>query len=89
MMGGMNCPPDEATASTAPANSALYPIFFIRGMVKVPVPTTFATALPEMEPNSPLATTATLAGPPRTWPTREQATSMKTCPPPVFSSSLA
>ncbi|MCZ7565040.1 MAG: hypothetical protein M5U08_15700 [Burkholderiales bacterium] len=38
---------------------------FISGMVITPVLATFATALPEMLPNSPLATTAALAGPPR------------------------
>ena len=38
MMGGMIWPPAEAAASTPPAYSGLYPIFFIKGMVKVPVP---------------------------------------------------
>ena len=68
MMGGMICPPVEAAASTAPAYSGAKPFFFIRGMVKVPVPITFATGLPLMEPKKPLATTATLAGPPRYLP---------------------
>ena len=34
------------------------------GMVKVPVDTVLATEEPEMVPKKPLASTATLAGPP-------------------------
>ena len=36
----------------------------MRGMVKVPVVTTLATAEPLMDPRKPEARTATLAGPP-------------------------
>ena len=72
-MGGMMAPPVEAVASTAAANSGSKPFFFIMGMVKVPVPMTLAVGLPLMEPKKPEATTATLAGPPRMWPNREEA----------------
>ena len=44
--GGKIWPPQEAAASTAPANSGVYPIFFIRGIVKLPVVATLATAEP-------------------------------------------
>ena len=33
MIGGIICPPVEAEASTAAANSGLYPVFFIMGTV--------------------------------------------------------
>ena len=83
MMGGVTCPPEEATVSTAPASSGLYPIFFIRGMVRVPVVTTFATVLPEIMAMQPLLRTATLAGPPGLCPARERAMSIKRLSPPV------
>ena len=51
MIGGMICPPVEATASTAPANSGRKPVRFISGMLICPVTMTLATALPEMVPN--------------------------------------
>ena len=70
MIGGMIWPPVEATASTAPAKRAGYPVDFISGMVMEPVATTLATALPETVPISALATTATLAGPPRNLPSK-------------------
>ncbi len=82
MMGGVNIPPVEAQASMAPAISAVYPVRFIRGMVKVPVVTTFPTGEPEIIPISALETTAVLAGPPRNRPATEWARSMKNCPPP-------
>ena len=47
-----------------PAIWGLNPAFFIMGMVKAPVETVLAMALPEMEPKRPLAITETLAGPP-------------------------
>lgn len=53
-------------------------------MVKVPVPTTFATELPEIEPNSALESTATWAGPPTQPPVSELARSMKNAPAPDF-----
>ena len=76
MMGGMICPPVDATASTAPAYSGLYPTFFMRGMVNVPVETTLAMGEPLMLPNSALLTTATLAGPPRIVPKAAKARSI-------------
>ena len=66
--GGMICPPEDAVASTAPANSGRMPDFFMIGIVKVPVAAVLATALPDTVPISALATTATLAGPPRIHP---------------------
>ena len=45
-------------------------------MVKVPVPTTFATAEPLMVPMRPEATTAERAGPERILPVREKARSL-------------
>ena len=67
--GGMICPPEEATASTAPAVLGFSPIFFIRGMVKVPVVTTLAAPEPLMVPISMLEYTAAWAGPPLDLPT--------------------
>ena len=58
IMGGISWPPLEAAASTAPANLAENPRFLIMGIVMTPVPTTLATALPEIVPNRPLARTA-------------------------------
>ena len=63
-MGGMNMPPMEAAGSIPPAIWGLNPAFFIIGMVKAPVDTVLAIALPDMEPKSPEAMTATFAGPP-------------------------
>ena len=83
MMGGMNWPPVEDTASTAAAKVGWYPRRFIIGMVNVPVPTTLAVALPEIVPNRVLPTTATFAGPPRTRPKSPKARSMKNRPAPV------
>ncbi len=65
MTGGKIRPTVEALASTAPANSGFNPIFFIMGIVKLPVVTTFAVLLPEIDPTKALAITAILAGPPR------------------------
>ena len=54
----------EADASAAAANSPLYPVLFISGIVTEPEPTVFATDEPETIPSSAEATTATFAGPP-------------------------
>ena len=43
--GGVNMSPVDAAASTAPANSARYPAFFINGIVNAPAVTTFAVGL--------------------------------------------
>ena len=64
MIGGINCPPVEATASTAAANGGRNPVRFISGMVIGPSTMTLATALPETVPNRLELTTATLPGPP-------------------------
>ncbi len=44
------------------------PAFFIRGIVKTPVVTTFAVELPLIIPVNPLATTLAFAGPPLYFP---------------------
>src|SRR5699024_12254470 len=53
--GGIICPPVDAEASVAAANSGLNPAFFIIGMVKEPEATVFPTELPETIPCSALA----------------------------------
>ena len=75
--GGMIWPPIEAVASTPPAKAARYPKRFISGMVNWPVVTTLATPEPEIVPISAEEITATLPAPPRAWPTRPSATSVK------------
>jgi len=55
---------EEAT-STAPAFSGAKPVFFIKGIVKVPVVTVFAIEEPEYMPLMAEASTAAFAGPPR------------------------
>ena len=64
IMGGINWPPVDALASTAPANGAGKPARFIIGMVMTPVDAVFATALPLMVPVNPEEITATNPGPP-------------------------
>ncbi|OPY93285.1 MAG: hypothetical protein A4E73_00276 [Syntrophaceae bacterium PtaU1.Bin231] len=64
MMGGMNCPAVEETASMAAAMCGANPICFMSGIVTAPVVATLPLALPETIPIMPLETTATLAGPP-------------------------
>ncbi len=82
MTGGMICPPLEAQASTAPAKWGRYPTLFMRGMVKEPVVTTLATALPETVAIRALETMDAFAGPPTLWPVRERARLMKNLPAP-------
>ena len=53
------------------------------GMVKVPVATTLAMALPETIPNRPLAIRATLPGPPTALPVIFWARRIKVWEPPV------
>ena len=76
MIGGINCPPVDAQASTAPANLGGYPSLFMRGIVKDPVVTTLAAELPLNVPIRPLASTAAFAGPPVLWPVSERAISL-------------
>ena len=85
MIGGMICPPVEAAASTAAANSGRYPIFFIIGIVMDPDPTVFATEEPDAIPSRADATTATFAGPPVKRPTAAFAKRMKKSATPVRS----
>ena len=73
MTGGMIWPPVEAAASTAPANSGRYPVFFIMGMVTEPVVTVLPTEEPDTMPQRAEEMTATLAGPPLAEPARELA----------------
>ncbi len=82
MMGGMNMPPMEAEGSMAPATWGRKPAFFMSGMVKAPVDTVLAMALPDTEPNRAEAMTATLAGPPVDLPARAMGRSMKNLPAP-------
>jgi hypothetical protein len=88
MMGGMICPPVEATASTPAAKCGLKPVRFISGIEIGPSTMTLATALPEMVPNRLEETTETLPGPPAVWPVMERAKSMKSWPVPVRSMKL-
>ena len=80
---GISCPREDATASTAPANSGLKPIFFIKGMVTDPVAKTFAVPLPLMQPNRALPKTAAFAGPPLALPVKAIATLVKNSLPPA------
>ena len=64
MIGGIICPPEEAVASIPPAKVGEKPLFLIIGIVNVPVPTIFATTLPDIVPNIELAKIAACAGPP-------------------------
>ena len=85
MMGGMSCPPVEAAASTAPANSGRYPSRFIMGMVRLPESTMLETELPT-RPSRALVMTAILAGPPEAHPATAFQMSMKSLPDPrVFT----
>ena len=68
--GGVTCPPVEATASTAPANSGRKPTRFIKGIVSAPVEATLATLEPDTMPIRPLEMMATCAGPARVRPPR-------------------
>src|SRR5699024_6995564 len=62
--GGIICPPVDAEASVAAANSGLNPAFFIIGMVKEQEATVFPTELPETIACSAPADTASFAVPP-------------------------
>ena len=87
MIGGMSWPPVLAAASIAPAKKGLKPDRFMSGMVKVPVVTTLATALPDSDPMKALAAAAVLAGPPRVLPATRSARLMRRLPPPATSST--
>ena len=61
---------------------------FISGMVKMPPETTFDTDEPETTPLSAEDTTATLAGPPRRWPSSAMEICIIQLPAPALSSSV-
>ena len=71
----------------APAFSFEKPVFFIIGIVKVPVVTVFATEEPDIIPVMPDPKIAALAGPPLIFPTIAKAKSKKYFPPPAVSKS--
>ena len=87
MIGGINCPPVEATASTAPATAGRYPPRRMSGILIVPVVRTLATAVPDIIPIKLLPTTAAFAGPPLEFLVMDTAISIRTPLAPVFSSS--
>ena len=78
--GGRICPPEDATASTAPARAGGYPRRRIAGKVIAPVEATLADAEPEMEPKKADERTETLAAPPRKCPAAALARFIKPCP---------
>ena len=85
MTGGTSAPPLAAAAVIPAAMWGLKPELRIIGIVKVPIVTALATALPEREPMSPLPNTATLAGPPGLLPKNRSAKSMMNCVAPLAS----
>ena len=78
--GGMICPPEDATASTAAANALGYPRRVIAGSVNEPVDATFAEAEPEMEPKRADESTETFAAPPFSFPAVAVAKFLKPWP---------
>ena len=83
--GGIIWPLTEDETSIAPAFSSENPVFFIIGIVKVPVVTVFAIEDPEIKPVIPEPRIAALAGPPLIFPTMAKAKSKKYFPPPAVS----
>ena len=77
---------DDET-SIAPAFSFENPVFFIIGIVKVPVVTVLATEDPDIIPVIPEPKIAALAGPPLIFPTIAKAKFKKYWPPPAVSKS--
>ena len=76
MIGGINCPPVEAAASTPPAKRPRKPLDFMSGMVITPVEAVLATADPLMVPVKADDKTATKADPPRILPATTFETSI-------------
>jgi hypothetical protein len=68
-----------------PATSALKPTRFISGIVMEPIVAVLAMDEPVMVPMKAEATTETLAGPPRVWPTSAKAILIRYSPAPVRS----
>ena len=87
IIGGIIWPPVDATASMAPATLREYPPSRMRGIVITPVDATLDTALPEIEPKRPDATTAIFADPPRECPISAAAKSVKYSDPPERSNT--
>ena len=87
MTGGMICPFTDDETSIAPAFSFENPVFFMIGIVKVPVVTVLAIDEPEIKPVIPDPSMAAFAGPPLIFPTIANAKSKKYLPPPAVSSS--
>ena len=85
--GGISCPPVLAAASIAAAKWARNPERFIMGIVRLPVVTTLATALPDNDPMIALATVAVFAGPPLVLPATFPARAISSSPPPAASST--
>lgn len=77
----MICPPDDAAASTPPANTRLKPRFRIIGIVSTPVDRTLTTGPPEIVPNIAELTIAAFAGPPRKLRIHKNAILIKERPP--------
>ena len=83
IIGGIICPLTEAATSIAPALTAGNPVFFIIGIVNVPVVTTFAIEEPLIMPVKPEAMIEAFAGPPLNFPTSAIAKLKKYFPPPA------
>ena len=81
IMGGIIEPPEDAAASTPPANTLEKPRFNIIGIVSTPVERTFTTGPPVIVPNIADDTTAACAGPPRRLRVRENASLISAFPP--------
>ena len=81
MTGGIIEPPEDAAASTPPANVFEKPRFSIMGIVKTPVDRTFTIGPPEIVPNIADETTAACAGPPRKFRVKRKATFINERPP--------
>ncbi len=77
----------DDVASIAAAFSAGKPTRFIKGIVKVPPATMFASAEPEISPVRAEDTTDALAGPPRKCPSSAIEDMMNQFPAPALSSS--
>ncbi len=86
-MGGMSWPPFDDTVSMAPACSGVYPLFFIIGMVKLPVMVILATVLPVTVPKRELPNKATIAGPERSFEPIQRPNPMINRVPPNASST--
>ena len=87
--GGIIWPFTDDETSIAPAFSCEKPVFFMIGIVKVPVVTVLAIEDPEIIPVIPDPKIAALAGPPLIFPTIANAKSKKYLPPPAVSNNCS